>query len=242
MTRYFVSGTDTDAGKTCISSALLIQAQQQGLSAFGLKPIAAGYASADELTAAGFSSLPAEVNLDALLLQATSQPRYALSLHNPWCFQDPLSPHLAAQRHGVTLTLEQLTQACLHNLETADAAFNLIEGAGGWRVPFDAEQTLDRLAVALDLPVILVVGLRLGCLNHALLTAQAIAHSGCRLAGWVANQIDPHQQAAAENIDFLRQHFDRQAVPCLGVVPHLAALSPLERAYQAASYLQLPAG
>lgn len=237
MTHYFVTGTDTDVGKTLITSGFLIQSQQANQSCFGLKPIAAGAVSCP---AAALQGITRWVNEDALILQQHSHPRFDYTVHNPWVFADPLSPHLAAQRHGISLTLPTLIQTCQACLDQAQAEINFIEGAGGWFVPFHTQHTLAELAQALGYPVILVVGMRLGCLNHALLTARAIQQSGLVLAGWVANQIDPQQQAAKENIDFLHQYFNTQGVACLGVVPHLKALTSLTLADQAAAYLTLP--
>jgi dethiobiotin synthetase len=196
---FFLAGTDTEVGKTLIAAALLHAAAAQGLRALGMKPVAAGGAEdVDALVAAG--------NVQA--------PREAV---NPYLLREPLSPHLAARRDGTAIDLEHIAR-CFGELQ-GRADFLIVEGAGGFRVPLsDAHDGAD-LAARLGLPVILVVGLRLGCLNHALLTAQAIRARGLRLAGWVANQVDPAMVCVGENVDTLRA---RLAAPLLGFVPHQA--------------------
>ncbi|MFT6916702.1 MAG: dethiobiotin synthetase [Motiliproteus sp.] len=209
--RYFITGTDTDAGKTLATAALLQAARQRGLRCFGLKPIAAGV----ETSAAGVG------NGDALLLMAHSSVKLSYAQSNPVLLADPIAPHLAAQREGKNIRVDRLAGYCRGALLTP-ADLVLVEGAGGWRVPLNHRETLADLAKELKLPVILVVGMRLGCLNHALLTAEAIAADGLPLAGWVANQIDPQMRCYQENLDTLKS---RLRAPLLAEIPHLPGAS-----------------
>lgn len=212
MKHFFVTGTDTDVGKTQIASALLYKARQAGLTTAAVKPVAAGCEHVGERL----------LNDDALQLQAQCQPPLEYPAVNPVAFAAPIAPHIAAAEQGAVLSVAQLASHCEQVL-AAGVEFALVEGAGGWRVPLSGAETLADLARALRLPVILVVGVRLGCINHALLTAEAIARDGLPLAGWVANIIDPHTSRLEANIATLTQHL---SAPCLGVVPFLASPSP----------------
>ncbi len=206
--RFFIAGTDTDAGKTTVAAGLLEAANRSGLSTLGMKPVAAGC----EHTEQGLR------NADALSLQQAMSLSLPYEQINPVALEPAIAPHIAADQAGRRLTVAQLAGFCRGLLmQSADLA--LIEGAGGWRVPLNRRETLADLAVELQLPVILVVGLKLGCINHALLTAEAIARDGLALAGWVANTVDGDMQAFEANLATLRQ---RLPAPCLGVVPHLA--------------------
>ncbi|TDR54950.1 dethiobiotin synthetase [Halomonas ventosae] len=234
MSAYFVTGTDTDAGKTLVTSGLLALARRRGLTTLGLKPVASGC----EATPQGLR------NADALALQAQSRPPLPYATLNPFAFAPAIAPHLAARRAGVTLTLDELVDQARPMLaEQRD--LTLVEGAGGWRVPLNETDDLSALAVQLELPVLLVVGLRLGCISHARLTCDAIRADGLRLAGWVGNLVDPGLSfdAAADdalyrdNLATLAHHLP---APCLGVVPRLAAESPAAMATAAAHYLILP--
>ncbi|WP_435685705.1 dethiobiotin synthase [Sedimenticola selenatireducens] len=219
---YFISGTDTDSGKTVVTLGLMAQLQSRGLQVLGMKPVAAGA----EQTDAGLR------NSDALQLQAQASRAIAYGQINPYCFKPPIAPHLAAERAGQTIDFLEIGR-CFNQLAIgADRV--LVEGAGGWRVPLGPAQSISDLAVLLGLPVILVVGLRLGCINHALLSAESIRASGARLAGWIGNQVDPAMQERDANIETLKQRLD---IPCLGLVPWQVPLTP-----QAVSdCLQLPA-
>lgn len=199
---YFITGTDTDVGKTTIAAGLLHAARLAGLSTAAGKPVASGC----ELTAKGLR------NADALALQAQSSLPLAYAEVNPVAFEPAIAPHLAAREAGVALTVQSLLTPMRHLLAKG-ADFTLIEGAGGWRVPLADQDNLSDLAMALGLPVILVVGVRLGCINHALLTAEAIAQDGLQLAGWVANIIDPKTSRLEENLATLAE---RLPAPCLG--------------------------
>lgn len=204
---FFITGTDTDAGKTLVTTGLLVAAKNFGLTTAALKPVAAGC----EQTAEGLR------NSDALQLQAAMTTQFIYEQINPIALKAAIAPHLAAQQEKRSLSSDRLTGFCRSVLSQADVT--LIEGAGGWRVPINPRETMADLAKNLQLPVILVVGMRLGCLNHALLTFEAIARDGLQIAGWVANCIDGDMPMLSENIDSLRV---RLPVPCLGVVPHLA--------------------
>lgn len=208
---YFIAGTDTDIGKTTIAAGLLQAARADGLSTLGAKPVASGC----ERIAAGLR------NADALALIEQSTLRLPYEQVNPFAFEPAIAPHLAALEAGMTLEVETLATAMRHVLAQG-ADFTLVEGAGGWRVPLSAQAALSDLAVALQLPVILVVGVRLGCINHALLSAEAIARDGLHLAGWVANVIDPQTSRLEENLASLA---DRLGAPCLGRVPRLQQAS-----------------
>ncbi len=212
MRNLFVTGTDTEVGKTYVSAALLHWCAQQGWRSAGMKPVAAG------LDAMGG-------NEDVQTLRAASS--LSLSTHEvgPLQFQAACAPHIAAALEGRTITLAPLVQHARDLAARSDVL--VVEGVGGFCVPLGPEGDTADLAVALGYPVVLVVGLRLGCINHALLTAEAIHARGLPLAGWVANVVDPqmvHQQA---NIDTLREELQRRhQAPCLGVVPRLSLPGP----------------
>lgn len=203
----FVTGTDTGIGKTWIAAGLLAALRARGLRACGMKPVASGCEAGSE----GWR------NADALLLQAGSaEPTPPYALVNRYAFAPPVSPHLAAQACGLHIE----TAAIRDDLRrlAAQAESVVVEGAGGWLAPLNESETMADLARTLALPVVLVVGVRLGCLNHALLSSEAIARSGVPFAGWIANRVDPDMLCLAENIDTLRR---RIAAPLLGVVPYL---------------------
>lgn len=204
---YFVTGTDTEIGKTTIAAGLLHAARQQGLSTAAAKPVASGCVR----TADGLR------NDDALALLA----QCSLPLHyeevNPLAFAPAIAPHLAAREVGIKLDVASLLPP-VQVILARGADFSLVEGAGGWRVPLAGEENLSDLAVALGIPVILVVGVRLGCINHALLSAEAIERDGLKLAGWVANIVEPKTSRLEENLATLTE---RLSAPCLGRVPHL---------------------
>lgn len=204
MTGFFVTGTDTGVGKTAVSCGLLRALARAGIRAVGMKPVAAGCTA----TADGWRSDDAEQ------LRAASSVAAPRELVNPYALEAPIAPHIAARRAGVVVDLSRIEAAYRELAERADVV--VVEGVGGFRVPLnDAEDSAD-LARRLDLPVILVVGLRLGCLNHAQLTADAIAAAGLSLAGWVANRIDPRMDASDDNRDALAR---RLPGPLLGDVP-----------------------
>lgn len=207
MKRFFITGTDTEIGKTTIAAAILHRAHTTGLSTAAVKPVAAGC----ETTSDGLR------NDDALALLAECRPALDYAQVNPVALEAAIAPHIAADEAGVALRSEALAEAC-ERVFALQRDLTLVEGAGGWLVPLNSEQTLADLAKTLKAPVILVVGMRLGCINHALLTAQAIARDGLELAGWVANRVDPEMSRPDENLATLQALLP---APCLGVVPHL---------------------
>lgn len=226
LAAYFVTGTDTEVGKTLCTAALLRVARLQGLRTVGMKPIASGC----EATPEGLR------NEDALAhLAETSAPLPAYETVNPYAFAPAIAPHIAAAEAGVTVDLRRIAERWTELTHARD--FALLEGAGGWQVPIDSTRFFPDLAVHLQLPVVLVVGLRLGCINHALLTAGAIATRGLRLAGWVGNRIDPQFSRLDDNLAALHRHLP---APCLGVVPPLAEPTLAARVVAAANYLRLP--
>lgn len=208
---YFITGTDTEIGKTTIAAGLLHAARLRGLTTAAVKPVAAGC----ERTAAGLR------NDDALTLQAECFPPLDYALLNPVALEPAIAPHIAAAEAGLALNAASLAVDC-RTVLARGADLTLVEGAGGWCVPLNDGETLADLARELGMPVIMVVGLRLGCINHALLTAEAIAADGLSLAGWVANQVDPHMDRQQHNLDTLRS---LMPAPLLGVVPRLAPLT-----------------
>ncbi|MFL9814280.1 dethiobiotin synthase [Stutzerimonas sp. VN223-3] len=218
---FFVTGTDTEGGKTTIAAGLLHAARLAGLSTAAAKPVASGC----EVTAEGLR------NGDALALlgECTLPMRYEEV--NPFAFEPAIAPHLAAREAGIDLSVVHLAEP-VRQMLALQADFSLVEGAGGWRVPLAGRENLSDLAVQLGLPVILVVGVRLGCINHAVLSAEAIERDGLRLAGWVANIVEPETSRLEENLATLAE---RLAAPCLGRVPRLAAAGPSE----VAPYLDL---
>ena len=205
MSTFFVAGTDTGVGKTHATCALLHALRARDLTACGMKPVASGC----------FETAEGLRNDDALALQAASSAPMPYEWVNPLALREPVSPHLAAAHAGVEIGLAPLHDAFERLRAVHDVV--LVEGVGGWLVPLSRGLMASDIARQWQLPVILVVGLRLGCLNHALLSARAIATDGCRLVGWIGNRIDPDMAAVDENIDTLRQLLP---APCLGVLPY----------------------
>lgn len=228
MRGVFVTGTDTGVGKTVVSCALLHGLRAAGHGVIGMKPVAAGCAP----TPQGLR------NDDALALLQHGLPA-PYELVNPFAYAPPIAPHLAAQAEQRPIALARI-EACYRALAER-AELVLVEGAGGWRVPLSAREDLAGLAAAHALPVILVVGLRLGCISQARLTAEAIAHDGLRLAGWIGSLVEP---AFAEDDALYRDNLATLAsalpAPCLGVIPRLPAGTPRAMADSAAGCLELP--
>lgn len=208
---YFVTGTDTGVGKTLVSVALVRALRRNGVEAAGMKPVSAGCRA----TAEGLRNDDAE----ALLAASGLDLRYAQV--NPYAFEPPIAPHIAAADAGIEIAVDGLVTAFRALAERVDCV--VVEGVGGFAVPLSEVETTADLARALDLPVILVVGMRLGCLNHALLTRAAIAAEGLPCAGWVANCVDPEMARVQENIDALRLRLD---APLLAVVPWQSPADP----------------
>ncbi|MCY4015295.1 MAG: dethiobiotin synthase [Gammaproteobacteria bacterium] len=213
MQPYFVTGTDTEVGKTVIAAALLSLARDRGLRCVALKPVAAGCSRENGQL----------VNDDALQLIAASGTDLDYGTVNPVALEPAIAPHIAADQTGIELSAGQLSAHCRAAL-AGDVDFAIVEGAGGWFVPLNVTETLADVCLDLGARPILVVGMKLGCLNHALLTAEAIAQAGGEMAGWVANCPQPEMPFFEENVATLREHL---SAPCLGVVPHLGpAASP----------------
>lgn len=205
MISCFVTGTDTGVGKTLASSVLLHALAQHHTRVVGMKPVAAG---------AEPDGLGGWANEDSIALRSASTLAVPPLLDNPVLLPDPVSPHIAAERAGVVVQLPPILDAYRQLTEQADAV--VVEGAGGWLVPLSPDLRIADLAVALQLPVVLVVGVRLGCINHALLTADAIRASGLQLAGWIASRVDPSMLEPTANMDYLRRHI---GAPLLADIP-----------------------
>ena len=211
MFALYVTGTDTGIGKTLASCALLHALRGHGLRAAGMKPVASGCERIDGEWR----------NADALALQAAGEPGIAYADINPFALEHPLAPELAARDAGVEVSLLPILASHARLSDHADAL--VIEGVGGWAAPLSASLMQADLVRMLRLPVVLVVGLRLGCLNHALLSARAIAADGAHLAGWIASHVDPDMERMEDNIEMLRA---RMPAPCWGVLPHAPDADP----------------
>ncbi|MEW5559650.1 dethiobiotin synthase [Enterobacter asburiae] len=205
--RYFVTGTDTEVGKTVASSALLQAANRAGFRTAGYKPVASG----SEMTREGLR------NTDALALQRNSSAALSYDQVNPYTFEEPTSPHIVSEDEGRPIEASLLS-AGLQAL-SGKADWVLVEGAGGWYTPLSSSYTFADWVQAERLPVILVVGVKLGCINHAVLTAQAITQAGLTLAGWIANDIIPPGRRHAEYLATLTRMLP---APLLGEIPYLA--------------------
>ena len=197
---YFVTGTDTGIGKTIVSCALLSAYSARDNVVIGMKPVVTGRVCGEWA--------------DVKAIVAASSVAAPREWVNPYAFIPPISPHLAAKEAGIEIDVEVIRQACLNLQKISDVV--VVEGVGGIMVPLNDRNDVADMAYALDLPVILVVGMRLGCLNHALITAKVIQASGLKLAGWVANQIDPQMSSFDENLYTLK---GRLNCPLLGVLP-----------------------
>lgn len=218
---YFITGTDTGVGKTLVATALMQRFAQSGNRVVGMKPVAAGAEMCDGQL----------LNEDVAQMLKTANVEAPLALINPYVFESPIAPHIAASQANVMISLDKVKGAFAALGELADVL--VVEGAGGFLVPLNDQEDMADLAVTLGLPVILVVGMRLGCLNHALLTAAAIQARGLELAGWVANCLDSRMAHLDENLLSLEQ---RLGALCLGVVPVLDS----KDFSRAAEFLKLP--
>lgn len=193
---FFITGTDTGVGKTLVSCALLHALARTGRRVVGMKPVAAGAVWEES----------ALVNEDVVALRAASNVNAPLPLVNPYCFKPPIAPHIAAREAGVEIEIARVHEAFVALSALADCV--IVEGAGGFMIPLGPDVDSAQLARELALPVVLVVGMRLGCLNHALLTRDAVARAGLHLAGWVANHIDPDMLCQDENVATLRERLE----------------------------------
>jgi dethiobiotin synthetase len=210
----FIAGTDTGVGKTRVTAGLLRTLKQRGLTASGMKPIASGTMPVNDLNAA-LDHNRTLINEDVAVIAPLCDPACSLADINPYCFDAPVSPHIAAQQSGVNIDLRRVTAAYARLRSACEVV--VVEGTGGWYAPISPEFTMADIARALALPVVLVVGLRLGCLNHALLTQQAITQSPLVFAGWIGSVLDPDMLQLDANLRTLER---RLAAPCLGLLPH----------------------
>lgn len=201
---YFIAGTDTGVGKTRVTAGLLAAACEAGLKVAGMKPVAAGAVRRDGRL----------VSEDALAIAAASGQDTPYDELNPYCLLEPISPHIAANRANIRIDIDRIAETARRM--TLNHELLLIEGAGGWYTPLGAGESMADLARALAARVVLVVGMRLGCLNHARLTREAIGRSGCRYAGWIASGVDPRFEAVDENLATLASLL---GAPPLGVLP-----------------------
>ncbi len=202
---YFIAGTDTGVGKTRITTGLLAAGRAAGLKVAGMKPVAAGAEWHDGRL----------INADAAMIADVSGQNTPYEWLNPYCLADAVSPHIAAQRANRRIDIRVIAAAA--GRLAADCELFLIEGAGGWHAPISASESMADVARALEVPVLLVVGLKLGCLNHARLTRAAIRESACRYAGWAGSQIDPDFAAVEENCATLEQLLE---APPIAILPH----------------------
>lgn len=219
--KFFVAGTDTDAGKTFVSQALLRAANDSKLSCYGLKPVAAGCEQTDQ----GLQ------NDDALKLMQSANVKLSYQQVNPIALKAAIAPHVAAQQEGVSLSAQKVVGYCRGAMMNK-ADFVIVEGAGGWRVPLNNRETMAQIAKDLSLPVILVVGVKLGCINHALLTAEAVYRDGLTIAGWVANHIDSEMESSADSVATLQAAIN---APLIGEIPFIKE----QNVDKASSYLQI---
>lgn len=219
---YFVTGTDTDVGKTLAATGLIEAANRQGRRTAAIKPVAAGCEDRGD----GLQ------NSDALQLQAAASHPLSYQQVNPIALQAAIAPHIAAEQEGRSLSAQRLSGFC-RGLTLLPVDILVIEGAGGWYVPLNHRETLADVAKQLNPEIILVVGLRLGCINHALLSIKAIRADGLKIAGWIGSTIDPDMPQLDKNIATLERLI---AEPCLGVIPRLIDLSP----QRVAEFIKLP--
>lgn len=227
MSGVFVTGTDTGVGKTFVSAALVRALRASGIDALAMKPVASGSVETPE----GLRNEDALALIDAMrtpLPGAVSVPPPDYATVNPYPLRDPIAPHLAASNDGVEIGLGPIRSAYLDL--AARSRFVLVEGAGGWAIPLSDRHMQADLPLALGLPVLLVVGVRLGCINHALLSARAIRGDGLELAGWIANTVDPSLPQAEEAIDTIACHLDAP----LAVIPRDPEPSAMSRLLEAA--------
>ena len=205
MNSIFVTGTDTGVGKTLVALSLLYALKDRGIHAAGMKPVAAGTVS----------DTGPRRNSDALALIEASQVKLSYPLVNPFCFAEPVAPHIAADEENYPIDAAVIKRA--YTEISAQTNIVVIEGAGGWLVPISTSQTMADLVLEMNWPVVLVIGLRLGCLNHALLTVESIRQKGATLAGWIGSHVNANFYKADQNIATLRSRID---APCLGIFPY----------------------
>jgi len=213
---FFVTGTDTDAGKTICCKALLQAANKENITTLAYKPIAAGC----QLTIDGLR------NEDALILQENCSVDVPYHAINPFAFKLPIAPHIAAQLENKIIKLTDISRG-LKVLQEKGADIIIVEGAGGWRLPVNDKETLSDWVVAENLPVILVVGMKLGCLNHALLTYETITNDGLKVIGWIANQLQAEMPYYQENLQMLSAKIN---APMIAEIPYLYEIKHIDLA------------
>lgn len=220
MSAYFVTGTDTGVGKTWITLALMQKFRDQGKTVVGMKPVASGCSPSK----AGLR------NDDALQIMQQSSQGLDYAIVNPYAFEETIAPHIAAARAGVQVDIEKIAQHFISLRQSSEYIF--VEGVGGWSVPLGVDLMLSDLVKHLDIPVILVVGLRLGCINHTLSSVAVMQAEGIILKAWVANCIDPNYEECEETVKAIQ---DRINKPLLGIIPYMKKLEVAEMA----DYLQV---
>ncbi|MBA2628977.1 MAG: dethiobiotin synthase [Rickettsiaceae bacterium] len=204
--KLFITGTDTNVGKTHISVCLLEEFNKIGLATLGMKPLASGCRTENDML----------INQDAVDLMKASSVKVGYHRVNPFSFEQAIAPHIAAKQENYLLTKKKIKLAILRMLKIPSDV-TIIEGVGGWHTPINEHELMSDVINSMKLPVILVVGLKLGCLNHSILTALAIKEAKLPFIGWIGNYIDPNMQARRENIDSLKSLL---MAPCLGIVPY----------------------
>lgn len=207
MANVFITGTDTNVGKTFCTVALLHQLKMKGYKTFGLKPVASGCFLNEE------GQL---VNEDALAIQKAASIKRDYQIINPISFQEPIAPHIAAKKMGVYLSSRLIIDVITRSIQQ-EADINIIEGVGGWSVPINDSELMSDVVIKLNFPIILVVGIRLGCVNHAILTAQKIMQNKVTILGWIANCVDNSMLELDENIQSIAEWIP---APCLGIIPY----------------------
>lgn len=217
MAGYFITGTDTDVGKTYVSLALMQAFKSQGKLVAGMKPVSAGC----NHTKSGLR------NDDAVKLQREASIDVPYNIVNPYAYEPAIAPHIAAHELGDKIKLDKI--AACYDVISKQSEIVIVEGAGGWLVPINDSETMADIAIRLQLPVVLVVGMRLGCLNHSLLSAASIIASGLTLAGWVANHVSGPMEKSQDNIKSLKHLIP---APLLGVIPYSANCTPKNSAQQ----------
>jgi dethiobiotin synthetase len=213
MAGYFISGTDTETGKTLITLGLMVALKNAGMKVGGMKPVASGCSRTKE----GLR------NEDAIQIQSFSDANKSYDLVNPYAFEPAVAPHIAACEAGVAIDLEKIKNCYKQISKSMDVV--VVEGAGGWKVPMGNNQSLPDLVSVLGLPVVMVVGLKLGCINHAILTSEAIENDGQQLKGWVANEVEPHYFTSGATVDYLSSNI---SAPLLGRIPFMKSPDPAE--------------
>ena len=224
---YMLTGTDTEVGKTLVATGFLVAGAARGLRSIGIKPVAAGCVP---VTTSSGTTL---VHDDALALQQAASVQLDYASINPVALELQIAPHIAAAKSGACIRADDLVQHCQTVCLDSSAQFVIVEGVGGWLVPLNKTETMADFCTRLGFPVILVIGMKLGCLNHALLTERAVRAAGLPIAGWVANCAEPEMTAFEDNLQSLQELL---SAPLLGVVPYLGSTAT---AHQAAEYLQL---